>query len=317
MSDLSNPIFHDENEARIHFEALRWPDGPICPFCGTINEATELKGKSTRSGLYKCRPCQKPFTATMGTLYERSHIPLNKWLLATHLMSASKKGMSAHQLWRMLGFGSYRTAWFMAHRIREGMRELFPEESGPMGGEGKTVEMDETFVGGLEKNKHRSKRKHKGTGGVGKQAVYSLVERKGRVRSHHVPAVNAKNLAPILEAQLHGATVVYTDEGATSKSLGRLYEKHDSVNHSAGEYARGDVHTNTIEGYFSILKRGINGVYHHVSQQHLKRYLAEFDYRYNERMALGVTDVERARKAVAGIVGKRLTYQDTNGIDRV
>jgi transposase-like protein len=255
--DVADKIFTDENEARIHFESLRWPDGPVCPFCGTVNEATELKGQSTRPGLYKCRPCQKPFTATMGTLYERSHIPLNKWLLATHLMTASKKGMSAHQLWRMLGFGSYRTAWFMAHRIREGMRELFHEESGPLGGEGKTVEMDETFVGGLEKNKHRSKRKHKGTGGVGKEAVYSLVERKGRVRSHRVPKVNAKNLAPILEAHLHGATVVYTDEGATSKSLGRMYEKHDSVNHSIGEYVRGDVHTNTIEGYFSILKRGI------------------------------------------------------------
>ena len=313
--DLTNPIFTDEDAARKHFETLRWPDGPICPFCGTVDEATELKGKSTRPGLYKCRPCQKPFTSTMGTLYERSHIPLNKWLLATHLMSASKKGISAHQLWRMLGFGSYRTAWFMAYRIREGMRELFPEESGPLGGEGKTVEMDETFVGGLEKNKHRSKRKHLGTGGIGKQAVYSLVERKGRVRSHHVPKVNAANLAPILEAQLHGATTVYTDEGTTSKSLGRLYEKHDSVNHSIGEYVRGDVHTNTIEGYFSILKRGINGVYHHVSQQHLKRYLAEFDYRYNQRIALGVNDAERARKAVAGIVGKRLTYQDTNGSD--
>jgi transposase-like protein len=190
--DLTNPIFTDEDAARKHFETLRWPDGLICPHCGTVNEATELKGKSTRPGLYKCRPCQKPFTATMGTLYERSHIPLHKWLLATHLMSASKKGMSAHQLWRMLGFGSYRTAWFMAHRIREGMRELFPEESGPLGGEGKTVEMDETFVGGLEKNKHRSKRKHKGTGGVGKQAVYSLVERKGRVRSHHVPKVTQR-----------------------------------------------------------------------------------------------------------------------------
>ncbi len=196
--DLADKIFTDENAARVHFEKLRWPDGPTCPHCGTVNEATELKGKSTRPGLYKCRPCQKPFTATMGTLYERSHIPLNKWLLATHLMTASKKGMSAHQLWRMLGFGSYRTAWFMAHRIREGMRELFPEESGPLGGEGKTVEMDETFVGGLEKNKHRSKRKHAGTGGSGKEAVYALVERKGRVRSHHVPAVTSKNLAPIM-----------------------------------------------------------------------------------------------------------------------
>src|SRR5450756_1375589 len=168
--------------------------------------------------------------------------------------------------------------------------------------------MDETYVGGLEKNKHRSKRKHKGTDGVGKEAVYALVERKGRVRSHHVPKVNAANLAPILEAQLHGASIVYTDEGATSKGLGRRYEKHDSVNHSIGEYVRGDVHTNTIEGYFSILKRGINGTFHHVSQQHLKRYLAEFDFRYNERMALGVNDKTRAAKALKGIVGKRLTY---------
>jgi transposase-like protein len=245
----------------------------------------------------------------MGTLYERSHIPLHKWLLATHLMTASKKGMSAHQLWRMLGFGSYRTAWFMAHRIREGMRELFPESTTPLGGRGKTVEMDETFVGGLEKNKHRSKRKHKGTGGVGKEAVYSLVERGGHVRSHHVPAVNANNLRPIIEAQIDGASIVYTDEGGASKKLGRLFDKHDSVNHSLGEYVRGDVHTNTIEGYFSILKRGINGVYHHVSQQHLKRYLAEFDFRYNERMALGVSDKGRSAKAVKGIVGKRLTYR--------
>ena len=228
--DLTDKIFTDEIAARVHFEQLRWPDGPVCPHCGVVDEATELKGKSTRPGLYKCRACQKPFTATMGTLYERSHIPLHRWLLATHLMSASKKGMSAHQLWRMLGFGSYRTAWFMAHRIREGMRELFPEASGPLGGEGKTVEMDETFVGGLEKNKHRSKRKHKGTGGIGKEAVYSLVERGGRVRSHHVPAVMANNLRPIIEAQIDGATAVYTDEGAASKGLGRLFDKHESVN---------------------------------------------------------------------------------------
>jgi transposase-like protein len=307
--DLTDKIFTDETAARVHFEKLRWPDGPVCPHCGVIGEATELQGKSTRPGLYKCRACQKPFTATMGTLYERSHIPLNKWLLATHLMTASKKGMSAHQLWRMLGFGSYRTAWFMAHRIREGMRELFPEASGPFGGTGKTVEMDETFVGGLEKNKHRKKRKHAGTGGTGKEAVYSLVERGGRVRSHHVASVNAKTLGPIISAQIDGATVVYTDEGATSKGLGRLFDKHASVNHSIGEYVRGDVHTNTIEGYFSILKRGINGVYHHISQQHLKRYLAEFDFRYNERMALGVTDKMRATKAVKGIAGKRLTYR--------
>jgi transposase-like protein len=179
--DLTAEIFNDEEAARAHFERLRWPAGPICPHCGVVDQASEMQGKSTRPGLYKCRACRKPFTATMGTLYERSHIPLHKWLLATHLLCSSKKGMSAHQLWRMLGFGSYRTAWFMAHRIREGMRELFPEETGPIGGEGKTVEMDETYVGGKEKNKHASKRKHKGRGGVGKEAVISLVERKGSV----------------------------------------------------------------------------------------------------------------------------------------
>jgi transposase-like protein len=307
--DLTDPIFTDETAAREHFEKLRWPHGPTCHHCGTVGEATELKGKSTRPGLYKCRACQKPFTATLGTLYERSHIPLHKWLLATHLMSASKKGISSLQLHRMLGFGSYRTAWFMARRIREGMRELFPEESSPLGGKGKTVEIDETYVGGLEKNKHRKKRKHAGTGGTGKEVVFSLVERKGRVRSHHVVEVTAKTLRPILQAQVHGATYVMTDEGGVAKKIGSEFQLHGSVNHSAGEYVRGDVHTNTIEGYFSIFKRGIYGTFHHVSQQHLKRYLAEFDFRYNERSALGVNDKLRAEKAVKGIVGKRLTYQ--------
>ena len=306
--DLTAKFFNDETAARIHFEALRWPNGPICPHCGTLGEATELKGKSTRPGLYKCRACRKTFTATMGTLYEDSHIPLHKWLLATHLMCASKKAMSAMQLHRMLGFGSYRTAWFMCHRIREGMRELFPEEAGQLGGEGKAVEIDETFVGGLEKNKHRSKRKHAGTGGTGKQIVFSLVERKGKVRSHHIPEVNAANLRPIVEAQIHGATYVMTDEGGADMKVGSEFAKHGSVNHGAGEYVRGEVHINTIEGYFSIFKRGIYGTYHHLSQKHLKRYLAEFDFRYNERSALGVDDKTRAAKAVKGVVGKRLTY---------
>jgi transposase-like protein len=200
----------------------------------------------------------------------------------------------------------------MAHRVREAMRKLHPEGSEPMGGEGKKVEIDETYVGGLEKNKHASKRKHVGTGGAGKEAVFSLVERQGTVRSHHVQAVNAATLRPILKAQVHEATFVMTDEGATDKSIGRDFKKHGMVNHSIGEYVRGDIHTNTVEGYFSIFKRGIYGTYHHVSQQHLKRYLAEFDFRYNERIALGITDAERAVKAVRGTVGKRLTYQDTN-----
>jgi hypothetical protein len=239
-----------------------------------------MQGESHRPGLYQCNACREPFTVTVGTLYERSKIPLHKWLAATHIMMASKKGMSALQVGRMLGL-SKKTSWFLCHRIRESLREIHPEM---LGGEGKTVEADETFVGGLEKNKHRSKRKHQGTGGAGKEAVVSLVERGGRVRSRHIPEVTAKTLEPI---------------------LGR----HDSVNHSIGEYVRGDVHTNTIEGYFSIFKRGINGVYHHVSQQHLKRYLAEFDYRYNERSALGVNDAERMSKSIPGIVGKRLYYK--------
>jgi transposase-like protein len=304
--------FTDETAARTHFEKMRWPDGPICPHCGTIDEATELHGESTRAGLYKCRACQKPFTATMGTLYEKSHIPLHKWLLATHLMTASKKGISAHQLWRMLGFGSYRTAWFMAHRIREGMRELFPEETGQLGGEGKTVEIDETFVGGLEKNKHRNKRKHAGTGGAGKEAVFSLIERKGRVRSHHVTEVSAKTLRPILQAHVDAATFIMTDEGGAAKKIGGEFDHHGSVNHGIGEYVRGDIHINTAEGYFSVFKRGVYGTFHHISQQHLKRYLAEFDFRYNERATLGINDKMRAAKAIKGVIGKRLTYHQPN-----
>jgi transposase-like protein len=305
MGDLQNPIFHDEIKAREWLEARLWPDGPICPHCGVVDQATLMQGKSHRPGLYQCNACRDPFTVTVNTLYERSKVPLYKWLAATHLLMSSKKGMSALQIGRMLGLPK-NTAWFLCQRIRESLRETNP---GPLGGEGKTVEMDESFVGGLEKNKHRRKRQHKGTGGVGKEAVYALVEREGRVRSHHVPAVTAKNLGPIIEAQIDGATVVYTDEGATSKGLGRLFEKHDSVNHSIGEYVRGDVHTNTIEGYFSIMKRGIHGVYHHVSQRHLKRYLAEYDFRYNEREKVGVSDAARMAKSVNGIVGKRLYYK--------
>ena len=307
MCDLTNPIFTNEDAARKHFEALRWPDGPVCPHCGVVGEATELQGKSTRPGLYKCRPCQKPFTATMGTLYERSHIPLHKWLLATHLMAASKKGMSAHQLWRMLGFGSYRTAWFMAHRIREGMAPL--GKAGPLGGEGKIVEADTTYIGGKEKNKHVGKRDRKKIGGVGKQIVHTLVERGGRARSDHIPNISGKTLRPVVMRQVNRKSAFMTDEAGEYYHLGKEFARHETVNHSADEYVRGDAHSNTVEGYFSILKRGIIGTYHHVSEAHLKRYLAEFDFRYNERSALGVDDKTRAAKAVKGIEGKRLTYR--------
>jgi transposase-like protein len=268
MSILSASHFHNETAAIARLEAIVWPQGAFCPRCGGFDRITPVKGG--RAGLRRCGPCKREFTVTVGTIFERSHVKLHKWFQAAHLMASSKKGISAHQLHRTLKV-QYKTAWFMEHRLREAMRELNPTE--PLGGEGRTVEMDETFIGGLEMNKHRSKRQHRGTGGVGKEAVYALVERSGSVRSHHVPAVTADNLRPIIATQIDGATVVYTDEGATSKGLGRLFEKHESVNHSIGEYVRGDAHTNTIEGYFSILKRGIHGVYHHVSQQHLKRYL--------------------------------------------
>jgi transposase-like protein len=306
--DITQPIFTDPEKAREHFEAIRWPNGPYCPFCGGFDRVAALGGKSMGPGWYHCKDCRKKFTAAVGSIYERSHIPLTKWLLATHLLCASKKGMSAHQLHRMLGL-PYKTAWFMAHRIREGMRVLNPKT--PLGGEGKTVEADETFIGGKEKNKHVGKRDKKKIGGAGKEIAFALVERGGKVRSFHVPEVNAKTLRPILTAQIDGATSLMTDDAGQYRHMHKDFS-HETVNHGIGEYVRGKAHTNTIEGYFSILKRGIVGTYHHVSPQHLKRYLAEFDFRYNERMALNVTDAQRANKAIAGVVGKRVTYQHTS-----
>jgi transposase-like protein len=316
MSIISKLPFHDESAAFEYLERTLWPSGPVCPHCGTIGTATKLAHKGTgkrpaRIGLWKCneKPCRKQFTVKVGTVFEHGRIPLHKMLQAVYLLCCSKKGISSHQLHRILQI-QYKSAWFLAHRIREAMRELHPTE--PLGGEGKSVEIDETFIGGLEKNKHRSKRKHVGTGGAGKEAVYSLVQRGGRVCSHHVEAVRADNLRPILREQIDAASTVYHDEGATSKAMGRMFEKHDMVNHSIGEYVRGDVHTNSIENFFSILKRGINGTYHHVSQQHLKRYLAEFDFRYNYRVGLGIDDTARTAEAIRGLAGKRLTYRTSN-----
>jgi len=208
--DLTNPIFTDLDAARAHFEAIRWPDGAYCPFCGQTDTVKPLGGKSMGPGWFHCKDCRRKFTAAVGTIYERSHIPMTKWLLATHLMCASKKGMSAHQLHRMIGL-PYKTAWFMAHRIREGMRELNP--TGPLGGEGKTVEFDETYVGGKERNKHASKRNKRNIDGTGKEAVFALVERGGKVRSHHILNVTAKTLRPIMEEQIADATRTMSDDG--------------------------------------------------------------------------------------------------------
>jgi transposase-like protein len=299
MTNLTDPIFHDDEKAREHLEAIRWANGRFCPHCGESERTSPVQGKSHRAGLYYCLSCKKTFTVTVGTLFERSKIPLSKWTLAFALMTASKKGISAHQLHRMLGI-TYKTAWFMAHRIRESMREFNP---GPLGGQNKVVEADETFIGGKAKNAKKGKPIPK------KEAVFSLLERDGKVRSTHVPAVNHKNLRPVLVAQVDRKSYLMTDEAAHYWRVGREFSGHGTVNHSIEEYVRGTFwHTNTIEGYFSILKRGLNGVYQHVSQQHLKRYLGEFDFRYNER---AITDGERMVKALKGIEGKRLTYRRT------
>ena len=262
-----------------------------------------MQGKSHRLGLYQCNACREPFSVTVGTLYERSHIPLHKWLAATHLLMASKKGMSAMQIHRMLGV-SYKSAWFMMHRIRESLREKMPEAGG-LGGKNKVVEADETFVGGKARNRK---------GRVPpKEAVPSLVERGGKVRSRHVPDVAGATLREAIVTQVDRASYLMTDDAMQYITIGREFAGHGTVNHSAEEYVRAYFwHTNTAEGYFSIFKRGIVGVYHHVSAEHLHRYLAEFDYRYNERIALGVNDSERMEKSIKGIVGKRLTYRRTD-----
>lgn len=306
--NLTAKIFQDADAAREHLEATRWPQGPICPHCGSVDDATAVGGRAARVGVYQCnaKECRGQFSVTVGTVFESSKVPLNKWLLATYLMSSSKKGISAHQLHRTLGV-TYKTAWFMAHRIREAMN---PKNPAPIGGAGKVVEVDETYVGGKEQNKHKAKRQTKYDRLGGKQAVVTLVERGGAVRSFHVPRVTSKTLRPIIVKTAHRASHLMSDGARMYPAVGKEFAAHSAVDHAAGEYVRmGFHHSNTVENYFSILKRGVIGTFHHVSEAHLARYLAEFDFRYSNRSGLGVDDTERTQEALRGIVGKRLTYR--------
>ena len=297
MSQLSNPIFHDDEAAREWLEARVWPQGPICRHCGVIGQATLMKGKTTRPGLYQCNACREPFTVTMGTLYERSKVPLHTWLAVTHLMMSSKKGMSALQISRMID-KPYKTVWFLCHRIRESLKTSAPLP--PMGGQNKVVEADETYVGGKAKNRaHRQP--------APKKAVFSLVERDGEVRSFHMATVSSKTLGPVILANVHKASAIMTDESTVYPPITKGFSYHGTVNHSANEYARAYFwHSNTVEGYFSLLKRAVFGTFHHVSEAHLHRYTAEQDFKWNTRKT---TDFARFETSINGIVGKRLTYR--------
>ena len=306
--NLTDPIFTDANAAREYLEANRWPDQVVCPHCGGVDRIRKMEGKAHRPGAFQCGDCRKQFSVTVGTVFERSKVPLNKWLLATFLMASSKKGMSAHQLHRSLGV-TYKTAWFMFHRIREAMRS---GDLAPMGGNGGVVEVDETFIG---VNKAKLPRRHekKLRGSHHKYKVLSLVDREtGEARSIVVDDLKATTVGPILRENIAKEAALMTDEFGLYKGLGKEFTKHSSVRHRMGEYVNSknpEIHTNTIEGFFSIFKRGMKGVYQHCGRQHLHRYLAEFDFRYSNRIANGVDDTMRARRILKGAEGKRLTYR--------
>jgi transposase-like protein len=307
-SILNAPQFQTEEAAFAYVEARLWPQGPVCPFCGCCDDHVRpLSGKTTRVGLKKCYACRKPFTVRHGTIFESSHLPLHLWLQAIHLMCASKKGISTRQIQRMLDC-SMKTAWFLTHRIREAMRD---GGMSPLGGEGAIVEADITYVGGKERNKHAIKRDKKNVGGVGKAMVHTLVERSGRARSHHVARVDGFALGALLHKNVDKKSALMTDTHGGYLHVGKTFARHEMVDHGQDEYVRGDAHSNTVEGFFAILKRGIIGTYHTVSEAHLHRYLSEFDFRYSNREALNVDDAERANRALQGVKGKRHTYRTT------
>ena len=304
MLDLTNPIYSDETAARKFLESICWPDGAHCPHCGDLTNIKPLGGKAADKGLWHCGSCRKKFTVTVGTVFERSHIPLGKWLAAFALMCSSKKGISAHQGHRMLGV-TYKTAWFMWHRVREAMKAGHLRNVPPMGGKGKHVEADETYIG----TKAGAVRKQ-GTGH--KMAVVSLVERGGKVRSFHVDRATVSTIAPLIVKNVDIESTLNTDESKLYTRVGSRFAAHQVVHHRSEEFARGSATTNNLESYFSVFKKGMKGVYQHCDERHLHRYVAEFDFRYNNRAALGVDDKERTREALKGISGKRLTYQNTH-----
>ncbi len=315
-ADLTNPVFTDEDKAREWLEAHRWPNGPFCGYCGQFDTVKPFTGKSMGPGWYHCNSCRKKFTVRVGTLYERSHIPLHKWLLATHLLTSSKKGMSAHQLHRMLGI-TYKSAWFMAHRIRAGM---VATTAAPMGGEGKIIEADELYTGKREnplppspQRKGRPYIKRGLSGPASKRVVIGLVERGAHTRLFHIQHATAASVRDVLVRNVSRKSILHTDESNLYTTTGAEFGEHHTVHHSSKEYVRYEgehvIHTNTIENVFSVFERGMTGVYQHCGEAHLHRYLTEFEFRYNRRSKLGFSDKERAEAAIAGIEGKRLTYR--------
>src|ERR1700674_2697967 len=311
-SILSRKHFHDEPAAFAYLEATLWASGPVCPHCGNCDakRITRFEGKATRMGVHKCNECRKQFTVKVGTVFESAHIPLHKMLQAVYLMSCSKKGVSAHQLHRILQI-TYKSAWFLAHRIREAMRD---GSLAPMGGSGQIVEIDETIFGKVEGAPEHIRQ----GGSQYRNIVMTLVERGGAARSWHVDGTTVGTLIPIIRANIARETAVMTDQASWYKSMNGDggFASHDTVDHSKEEYVRYSanftISTNTVEGFYSIFKRGMKGVYQHCSEKHLHRYLAEFDFRYSNRVRLGVDDVERTDRALKGIVGKRLTYRNPN-----